>query len=282
MGVTYDKIINKILMHKHKDEDLSDFTVLDARYLKLNQGTVQTVNNGIPLLNADYSDFNNLNQFVNKRYVDLVVSSLIVDWYALDTDSGISDYKLTTTSIDDLGETEYTLSFTNLADGEYIKGWMSQSGQTPSILPAGVYNLWIYARKSSGTKNLQLYWELVERKSDSTEVVLQTSSYSDFLTSTKQQYIVPLLLQNDVIPASGSRIIGKIYVHVTSGGSSPSLEIYYEDDSMTRWSMPTTTEILANQYVPYSGATQNVNLGDKSLSVENKDIIRYAFFAGVR
>lgn len=35
MGVTPDYLLGEELFHKHKDEDLSDFTVLDSRYLKL-------------------------------------------------------------------------------------------------------------------------------------------------------------------------------------------------------------------------------------------------------
>jgi len=240
---------------------------LDTRYIKLDQSTPQTVSGGIPKLDAQISDFNDLDQFVNKRYVDYIVSSLIVDWYATDTDSGTENYKLTTTKIADLGSTQQSISGNNLADGDYIAGWINADGDTPPVLPLGVYDLSIFAEKTGGNKDIQVYWQLVERKSDNSEVVLATSAYSDVIGETSQQYIVPLILDEDHIPASGSRIVGKIYAHVTGTGNAPSLTIYYEDDSMTRWSMPTTTEVLANQYVPYSGANQDVDLGSNSLYV---------------
>ncbi len=239
---------------------------LDTRYIKTDQTTPQTVSNGIPLLDAQISDFNNLDQFVNKRYVDSIVSSLIIDWYATDTDSGVEDYKLTTTDIADLGDTQQSISKNNINDGDYIAGWISASGETPTILPLGIYNLSIYAEKTGGNKDIQLYWQLVERKSDNSETVLATSSYSDIIGTSSQQYIIPLILDSDHIPASGSRIVGKIYAYVTGTGNDPSLTIYYENDSMTRWSMPTTTEVLANQYVPYSGANQDVDLGSQNLT----------------
>ena len=259
MGVVFDKLLGQVLLHDHTGE-------LDTRYIKLDQSTPQTVSGGIPKLDAQLSDFNDLDQFVNKRYVDYVVSSLIVDWYATNTDSGVEDYKLTTLNIDDLGDAQQSISGNSLADGDYIAGWINKDGETPSILPLGIYNLSIYAEKTGGNKDVQLYWQLVERKSDNSETVLATSSYSDFLVESKQQYIVPLIIDSDHIPASGSRVVGKIYAHVTGTGNAPSLTIYYENNSMSRWSMPTTTEVLANQYVPYSGANQDVDLGSQNLT----------------
>lgn len=44
MGVTYDKIQGKPLLHKHKADDVSDV-------LKLDQTTPQTVDNGSPIFN---------------------------------------------------------------------------------------------------------------------------------------------------------------------------------------------------------------------------------------
>jgi len=261
-------------------QEIGNGTALDSRYLKLDQTSVQTIANGIPKLDAQVSDFDNLDQTVNKRYVDSAVSSLIVDWYATDTSSGVEDYKLTTTSIGDLGDSEQSISKNDINDEDYLAGWISAAGETPTVLPLGIYNLSIYAEKTAGNKDIQFYWELVERKSDNSETVLATSSYSDIIGETKQQYIVPLILDEDYIPASGSRVVGKIYAHVTGTGNAPSLTIYYEDNSMTRWSMPTTLEVLSNQFVPYSGAVSDVDLGSKTISAENKNLVRYAFFMG--
>ena len=261
-------------------QEIGNGTALDSRYLKLDQTSVQTIANGIPKLDAQVSDFDNLDQTVNKRYVDSVVSSLIVDWYATNTSSGVEDYKLTSTNIGDLGDSEQSISKNDINDEDYLAGWISAAGETPTVLPLGIYNLSIYAEKTAGNKDIQFYWELVERKSDNSETVLATSSYSDIIGETKQQYIVPLILDEDYIPASGSRVVGKIYAHVTGTGNAPSLTIYYEDNSMTRWSMPTTLEVLSNQFVPYSGAVSDVDLGSKTISAENKNLVRYAFFMG--
>jgi len=228
---------------------------LDTRYLKLDQTTPQTISGGIPLLDVEISDFDHLDQIVNKRYVDSAVSSLIVDWYATNTDSGVEDYKLTTTNINDLGDTQQSITKDNILDGDYLAGWISADGDTPPILPLGIYNLVVYLEKTGGNKDIQVYWELVERLSGGTENVLATSSYSDVIGTTKQQYIVPLILDTDQIPVSGSRIVGKIYAYVSGSGNDPSLAIYYENNSMTRWSMPTTIEVLANQFVDISGDT---------------------------
>ena len=35
MGATFDKLLGQVLLHSHKDSDLSDYTVLDARYVNV-------------------------------------------------------------------------------------------------------------------------------------------------------------------------------------------------------------------------------------------------------
>lgn len=178
---------------------------------------------------------------------------------------------MTTIDIADLGDTQKTISKNGISDGDYLAGWINPAGETPTILPLGIYNLSIYLEKTGGNKDIQIYWRLVERKSDNSETVLATSSYSDIIGTDKQQYIVPLILDEDIIPASGSRIVGKVYAHVTGTGNDPSLTIYYEDNSMTRWAMPTTLEVISNQFVDVSGDTMTGPLilsGDPTSSLE--------------
>ena len=70
LGIDSDGNYRNLLCNS-SGEVIIDTTNLDTVYLKLDQTTPQTVSNGIPKLDAQVSDFNDLDQFVNKRYVDL-------------------------------------------------------------------------------------------------------------------------------------------------------------------------------------------------------------------
>jgi len=74
---------------------------------------------------------------------------------------------------------------------------------------------------------LRLYWKLVERKNDDSEVVIATSVVSNEIIAGKNSYIIPLNLASDYDIASDSYVVGKIYADVSGGGSAPDITLYY-------------------------------------------------------
>jgi len=136
-----------------------------------------------------------LYHLVDKKYVDEAVTSLGARYYMLDTDSGEADYKLC--SLTPSAGAEQNVSKNSLTDDQYIIGWISPNTNEPDKLIAGVYNWRIFAEKTGGTKTLRLYWKLVERKNDDSEVVIGTSAVSDEITTGKSSYIIPLTLSAD-------------------------------------------------------------------------------------
>ena len=181
-----------------------------------------------------------------KDVVDKTSASLGARYYFTDTDSGISSYKLML--LNNAPATEYTLSFSSLTDGQYLAGWIMQDSDIFEKLLAGVYSIELYAQRTSGTQTVRLYFELVERKSDNSEVVVATSDYSNELGDSKQRIVIPLTLFEDYIPSSGSYIVVKLYASVSGGGSAPSIDIFYGGTSKSYWSVPVNTEILRNQF----------------------------------
>ena len=181
----------------------------------------------------------------------------------LDTSSGVSDYKLC--SLTPSEDAETYLEAADLSDNDYIGGWISDAGDMPSILLTGNFNFYITAEKTTGTKTLKLYWKMYERKSDTSEVLIATSSITNEITD-KDTFILPFLLTSDYIPASGSRIVGKIYASVTGGGNAPTVRIYYRGNTAARWDIPANSEVFRNIFVPYANAVQDVDLNGHSIT----------------
>jgi len=221
---------------------------IDTLALLLDQTTPQTVVNGIPLLDKEYDDFSNPDEFVNKGYVDWVATAIGANYYMTDDDDGDTGYKIC--SLTPSAGSETYIEESGVTDGQLLGTWISDVGEAPAKLPRGMYDWFIFAEKTSGTKTLRLYWELYERKTDTSEVLIATSSESNELkTGEKTSYVVPLALDSDYTPDSGSRIVGKIYASVSGGGNAPTVKIYYQGASGSRWEIPSTTEILNNIYI---------------------------------
>jgi len=249
---------------------IRDFTQSEAEslFLKLNQLTQQTITDGIPLLETTPTGNADIKSFVNKEYVDLAVTSLGASYYMHDTDDP-SGYK--TCYLNPSSDAETYIEKSSLADNDYIGGWISASGEAPNKLLKGVYNWYVALEKTAGTKTLRVYWKLIERKSDNSEVVIATSSLSNIITD-KENYLIPLQLDEDYILDTGSRIVGKLYADVSGSGNAPTIKVYYQGDTSSRWEIPANTEILTNIFIPYENAVKDVDLGSKNIKTTGKGI----------
>jgi len=212
-------------------------------------------------------NFTDIHHIIDKEYVDFAVASLGARYYMVNTSSGISDYKLT--QLSPPSGSEESITKTGLTDDEYIAGWISPSS-TLNKLIKGVYNWHIYAEKTGGTKTLRLYWKLVERKSDNSEVVIATSVASNEIVSSKNYYVLPLFLNEDYELADGSYVVGKLYADVSGGGSSPSVTIYFNGDTESHWEIPVNLEIFSNTFLKLNGSNANTDI----------DVSPYNFTAG--
>lgn len=258
--------MGKYVYNPHTDE--LDYAGLeqseaDERYLKLDQTSPQSVINDVPLLETTPNGSSDIKSFVNKEYVDLAVSSLGAVYYMYDEDDA-TGYK--TCYLEPSSDAETYIEETGVVNDQYLGGWISASGEAPDKLLKGVYDWYVTIEKTNptGSQSLRVYWKMFERKSDSTEVEIATSSLSNEIDG-KSTYLVPLQLDSDYIPGSGSRIVGKLYANVTGSGTAPDLRIYYQGNTSSRWEIPANTEIFQNIFVPYSGATKDVDLGSNNL-----------------
>ncbi|MHA1343361.1 MAG: hypothetical protein ACTSQG_05210, partial [Promethearchaeota archaeon] len=244
--------------------------------LKLDQTTPQTIINGVPLLDTTPNGGANLKSFVNKEYVDLAVTSLGAAYYMHD-ETDATGYK--TCYLNPSGDAETYIEVSGLNNDDYIGGWISASGEEPQKLLKGIYDWYLTAEKTTGTETLRVYWQLIERYSNNSEVVIATSSNSNSLNG-KSTYLVPLQLTEDYIPDSGSRIVGKLYADVSGSGNAPTIRVYYQGDTSSRWEIPANSEIFQNIFVPYNGAVQDVDLGSYNFTTTGKGSFGDGYFSG--
>lgn len=254
-------IDNAITSAKIQDGTITE-TDLSFTPLNIDQSTPQTIENGVPLLDSTPNGSSDIKSIVNKEYVDLAVTSLGASYYMYSEVDG-TGYRVC--HLDPSSNSETYIEVSGLSDNQYIAGWISGTGEEPAKLLKGVYDWYITLEKITGNQELRIYWKLFERKSDNSEVEIATSSYSNVITD-KSSYIIPLQLSEDYIPDENSRIVGKLYADVNGTGNAPTLRIYFQGSTSSRWEIPANTEIFKNIFVPYSGATQNIDLGDKNLT----------------
>lgn len=222
---------------------------------------------------TDHTQITDLSQYVTKKYVDIAATQVGVRYYMLDDVSGVSDYLLTSTAAS--ADAEVSSASIGVVDEEYLAGWISPVGSTFTRLNAGVYDWHITAEKTAGTQISQLYWTLVEYKTDTSEVTIATSSYSNTFTS-KANLVIGLNLNTDYEVSAGSRIVGKVYAYITGLGTAPDITLYWEGDVDSHWEIPGNLEFIAATYVPYTGATAGLNLGSYFASASYGEFSGYA------
>jgi len=231
-------------------------------FLHLDQTTPQIIINGIPFLD-EHRNFTEIHQLVDKKYVDEAVTAIGARYYMTDN-SDPTGYKLCSLAVPTESETYYEKS--GLNNNDYIMGWISAEGERPAKLIKGVYSWRIMLERSAGNKTLRVFWKLVELKADNSEVVIATSANSNIITN-KSYFEVPLVLGEDYQPADDSRIVGKVYAVVSGSGTAPTIRIYYRGNSTSHWEIPTNLEVLTEMFIPYTGATKNVDLGANDFTV---------------
>jgi len=250
------------------DADYFTWANATSTYFPLTGGTITGSSTFSAALNVGgyltlSGDPTELLHAATREYVDMAVTSLGAAYYMYDEED-VTGYK--TCYLDPSSDSEAYIDGASLSDNDYIGGWISAPGEAPQKLLKGVYDWYITAEKTAGTQSLRVYWTLIERKSDTSETVIATSSNSNEIDG-KSAYIVSLSLSEDHILDSGSRIIGKLYADVSGGGSTPTARIYYQGTNSSRWEIPANTEIYKNIFVPYSGAVKDLDLGAKTLTV---------------
>ena len=162
-----------------------------------------------------------------------------------------------------------TLATAGLASGNTVLGnWITAPG-SPGLtsIPAGSYDFHVHSAKVAGTKTAQVYAEIWEANSSGVDIALiGTTESSPVLTGSEGEYDLHLITSNTYTLASqNSRIVTRVYAAVSGLGTAPTVDLYYGGTADTHTALPSQT-IDASNFVPYVGATANVDLGTHNLS----------------
>ncbi len=164
-------------------------------------------------------------------------------------------------------ETEVTISGSNLPDGNNLLGEWVTKLNVPGMayFPPGNWLVHVEGKKTGGSKDVRFFYEIYKVNSTGgDEVLISTSSYSNYLTSDRGVYNIYTYMSDTTLNAT-DRIKVKGYAYVSGGGSAPSVEAYIQGNSNTRIELP--APILATEnFVPYTNPAKNLNFSTFNIS----------------
>ncbi len=132
-------------------------------------------------------------------------------------------------------------------------------------IPVGVFTAYYKTQKASGGEGYFTFYTVYKRTSGGVETLITTSENSSTLTlNTVIDQQVDAFITSAVTLLSTDRIVIKIYCQKTSGGGT-NIGFQFDDTTLARLEMPSAT-VDATNFVPYTGATLNVDLGSKTLT----------------
>jgi hypothetical protein len=139
-----------------------------------------------------------------------------------------------------------------------------------TVLPVGTIAVTVNTAKTSGNRTYVLYAEIYKRSSGGTETLIATTTYSDpIIVNTDITTVLSAYLSAPIQLLSTDRIITKIYAYTDS--STASIAIDYDDATGTGIQLP-ALPASASQFVPYTGATANIDIGTYTLTTANLNV----------
>ena len=153
-----------------------------------------------------------------------------------------------------------TITNLNVVNNQLLAGFITDAGQPElTFIPGGIVSLHIHAANTNSGKATELYFELYKRTTGGTETLLGQSNLTPTLGALQSGYETELSITATTLNVT-DRFVTKVYARVTGGGSAPNIDLYLADGTLSRVQIPTPILNFTN-YVPYSGATGDVNLG---------------------
>ena len=158
-----------------------------------------------------------------------------------------------------------TLPYAALPAGtDTLQNWATNAGiPNLAFIPAGSYLLHIHAlRTGGGTVTLHAqFWEVSSTGVD-IAMIGQTGD-TPALGTSEVEYIVDFSDSNTYTMASAaSRIVARVFAVVS--GSAPTVQIFVGGTADSHLALPSNT-VDASNFVPYTGATRDVDLGTHAL-----------------
>lgn len=136
-----------------------------------------------------------------------------------------------------------------------------------AYIPAGSYEFHIHAYRLSGARNVSLYGVFREVQADGTNVgtIGTVTESTPNLGGSEAEYRLFMVTANTYTLASTtSRIVLDVHA-VFDIGAATTVRMYVGGTADSHIALPSAT-VDATNFVPYTGATNDVNLGTKGLT----------------
>ena len=181
-----------------------------------------------------------------KEYVDLSTDVVLDYFLASSTDAGTGYLNMFDYDLDGTEQSIASSSLPASTDDQLLFTWISTTTLT-KVLSSGVYTLHVQAEETGSNNNVQIYFTLATTSG----AVIMTSEVSDTITDRKSVEL-HAALSSEVTLTSTDRLVLRIYANVGSG-SSGELTIYYEGNTFSRLSVPTTAGIFSDIFLRQDG-----------------------------
>lgn len=190
----------------------------------------------------------------------------VLRYYLQGTASDIATYKKMLISV---FTPKTTLSTAGLAAGNTVLQNFATDPGIPglSFIPEGEIQFHIHAAKTAGNKTTIIFAQIWEVSAAGVDIgLIATTEASPNIATTETEYTLAAILAAPyVLAGTGSRIVARVTVTVSGGGAAPTIAIYYGVGADSHVEMPSNT-IDASNFVPYTGAQADVNLGTRLIA----------------
>ena len=186
-------------------------------------------------------------------------------YYLQDTASDVALYKKQI--ITPYGS-KTTISNISVINGQLLAQWITDPNYPNlSFIPSGLVSVHINASRTSGAKNTKIYAEIWETDSLGVDIsLIGTTSASVNLSGIEISVVLEFTLASPyTMASSASRVATKVIADVSGAGSAPDIDLYFGGTVDSYTAFPSII-ISANNFVPYTGATQDVDLNAQSLT----------------
>lgn len=179
--------------------------------------------------------------------------------------SGVSTYLTAQWLADYTPAALATTSVTVSTTPTIIQSFITEAGYPNiTVLPVGTIAIHIDITKASGNRIYMVYAAIYKRTTGGTETLIATTGNSDPTSvNTLTSHDLTAYISAPVTLNATDRIVTKIYGSVNS--STASLTLSFDDNTSCGIQLP-ALPASASQFIPYTGATANVDLGTKTIT----------------
>lgn len=154
----------------------------------------------------------------------------VVSAFLDDTASDITGYKTLKTTLPTGSIANSAASITGA--GTIIKAFALAAGAF-DFISSQILHLHIHAAKTAGTKNANLYIEIFHRTSGGVETLMGTSDATASLPGSNTEFDLSVSVPDTAFSAT-DRFVAKYLSDPSSGGSTPTVTIYYQGNTNSR------------------------------------------------